>query len=259
MDRADPKKQSTALENVTIVLVSPRGSGNVGSVARAMRNTGLSDLALIDPCEFTNDEALSMACKADSLLRGARVFDSLDAYAPGGGVLVGATRRMGKLRHPLLTLDEAAENILSLAAGSPVSILFGREDRGLTNEETAICDILFEIPACADYPSINLSHAVLLVCHHLWRIHAPAGPSFAVAPRVEVEEMYAHLEAALRSIEYGERGGEHLLSTIMRNFRRLFGRTGLMQKEINMLRGIFTQIEARAGGTRAGERTGGRG
>lgn len=231
--------------NISIVLVEPQSSGNVGSVARAMRNTGFSDLVLVNPCDYMNNDAWSMACKADDVLKSARVYPTLDECIKDAGILIGTTRRMGRIRYPVLTLQEAVPKILELSKANNVSILFGREDRGLENEEIPLCDILLEIPACADYPSINLSHAVFIVCYHLFIARNEKGPAVKVAPREELEKMYAHMEDALRALSYGEKGGEYLLSAILRSFRRLFGRTGLMQKEINMLRGIFTQIENR--------------
>ena len=126
-----------------------------------------------------------------------------------------------------------------------VSILFGREDKGLKNEEIKLCDTLIEIPAHKKYPSFNLADAVLLVCHVLFMAEKPSGPSITLAPWKEVDGMYIHLEKTLRKLDYGKKGGAHLLRAIMRSFKRLFGRTGLMQKEVNMLRGICTQIEAR--------------
>ncbi|MBI5902243.1 MAG: RNA methyltransferase [Deltaproteobacteria bacterium] len=211
-----------AIDNISIVLVEPQSPGNVGSVARAMKNTGFSDLVLINPCDYRNNEAYSFACKADDVLLGARRFPDL-----------------------VLTLAEGVPKIVELASRNSVSILFGREDRGLTNEEIPLCDMLLEIPAHPDYPSFNLSQAVMLVCHHIFTFGGDRGPVIKTAPRQELEKMYAHLEETLRKLDYGEKGGEHLLESILRSFRRLFGRTGLMQKEINMLRGIFTQIEDR--------------
>lgn len=243
--KRDGPKAEQRIGNISIVLVEPRGSGNVGSVARAMKNTGFSDLVLINPCDYLNNEAYSMACKADDVLRNARVLPTLDECIKSTGVLVGTTRRMGKLRYPLLTLEEAAPRILEMSETNRVSILFGREDRGLENDEIPLCDILLEIPTSETYPSLNLSQAVMLVCHHLFTAKEQKGFAVEVAPREELERMYVHMEATLRALGYGEQGGEYLLQAILRSFRRLLGRTGLMQKEINMLRGIFTQIEGR--------------
>ena len=249
------KKKRPLLENIEIVLVEPQSPGNVGSVARAMKNTGFGRLALVKPCDFTTNEALSMACKADDLLRASVVYPTLDACVADTGVVVGTTRRQGRVRYPILTLDEAVPKILEFASGNKVSILFGREDRGLENDEIPVCDILFEIPTNEEYGSLNLSHAVFLVCYSLFTAVGAAAPTVKVAPREELLKMYLHMEETFRSLGYGDMGGEHLLETILRSFRRLFGRTGLMQKEINMLRGIFTQIQSRVPDSGAGKGT----
>ncbi|MFQ5465500.1 MAG: RNA methyltransferase [Thermodesulfobacteriota bacterium] len=242
--------------NVRVVLVEPRGPGNVGSTARAMKNTGFSNLVLINPCDYLSNEALSMACNAGDVLRSASVHGGLGGFLRGPMVTVGVTRRIGKLRSPVVTLEEAVPMITGFAARSPVALIFGREDKGLTNDEIGLCDMLVEIPTHEDYPSVNLAHAVFIVCHRLFMAAswtAPdrgplSGPAYEVAPREEVERLFAHLERALRSLGYGDRGREYLLRLILGNFRRLFGRTGLAAREVKMLRGILAQIEKRAGG-----------
>lgn len=243
--KGDAPRAEAKAGNISIVLVEPQSPGNVGSVARAMKNTGFSDLVLVNPCDHLNNEAYCMACKADDVLTGATVYPALDECIKNTGILVGTTRRMGRLRYPLMTLEEAVPKILEMSETNRVSILFGREDRGLENDEIPRCDILLEIPTSPAYPSLNLAQAVLMVCFHLFTAQSRKAPVIEVAPREQLERMYVHMEEALRALGYGEQGGEYLLQTIMRSFRRLYGRTGLMQKEINMLRGIFAQIEGR--------------
>jgi TrmH family RNA methyltransferase len=162
-----PKGNQSVNTNISIVLVEPQGSGNVGSVARAMKNTGHSDLVLINPCDYLNNDAFSMACKADDILRNARVFEKLEDCVKETRLLIGTTRRMGKARYPVLTLQESVDKILEFSSTNRVSILFGREDRGLLNEEIPLCDMLIEIPTHEDCPSLNLSQAVFIVCYHL--------------------------------------------------------------------------------------------
>ncbi len=232
---------------IRIVLVEPRSPGNIGSVARVMKNTGFRDLVLVNPVEFRNDEAFSMACKAGEMLLGPPVFQSLEEAVKGSGVVVGTTRRKGKTRYPILTLYDAVPKILSLARRNTVSILFGREDKGLRNDEISLCDLLVEIPTHNEYPSLNLSHAVFAVCHAFFNARTPAEPSMAVASREDVEMMYEHLERTLRLLGYGDavKRSEFLLRSMMRNFRKLFGRTALMPREVNMVRGVLTRIEER--------------
>lgn len=233
------------MNTISIVLVEPQSSGNIGSVARAMENTGFSNLVLVNPVDYKNNEAYSMACNACGTLLKAKVFTDIRSAIKDSGLVVGTTRRKGRERYPVLTLQEAIPNILTAAKKNKVSILFGREDKGLKNEEIKLCDLLVEIPTHKKYPSLNLSHAVFLTCYELFRAEIPASPSIKLAPWEEMEGMYIHLEKTLKKLSYGEKGGKHLLKAIMRSFKRLFGRTGLMQKEVNMIRGICTQIEER--------------
>lgn len=240
--KTKPARSAPSQDNISIVLVEPRSSGNVGSAARAMSNTGFKNLQLVAPCEYKNNEGFSMACKADGLLLKAEVFDNLHECVEAAAVIVGTTRRKGRVRWPVMTLAEAVPKILELSAANKVAILFGREDRGLTNDEILLCDMLIEIPSSDEYPSLNLSHAVFIVCYHIFTAALPPVPSMTTAARSELDGMYKHLEEALRALNYGEQGNEYLLKTILHNSKRLFGRTGLMQSEVNMLRGIFTQI-----------------
>jgi TrmH family RNA methyltransferase len=237
--------QQDAAKNINIVLVCPKSPGNIGSVARVMMNTGFSNLSLVDPVGFDNDEAWSRACNADSVLKSAKVFSSLDSAIEDSSVVLAATRRRGKLRHPTLTLNEARDEIMRLAPANKISILFGREDHGLSNEEVERSNIVFEIPTHEDYPSLNLSHAVFSLCHTLFTTDLLEEESIKLAARGDVLKLHVHMEAVLRGLGYGEKdkGGDYLLGVILRNFRRLFGRTGLMKKEVNMIRGILARIE----------------
>ncbi len=243
--RGKPPKAHERLENIRIVLVEPRSAGNVGSVARAMKNTGVACLRLVNPCEYKNNEGFSMACNASEVLLKAEVFSSIKDAILDCPVAIGTTRRQGRVRYPVLTLDEAMPGISRLSEKNRVAILFGREDKGLKNEELRGLDMLIEIPTHGDYGSLNLSHAVFAVCHRLFTAKNPVQPVIKAGERDELERMYEHLEETLRALDYGRQGNEYLLSSIMRSLRRLFGRTGLMRKEVNMLRGVLTQIQAR--------------
>ena len=114
--------------NISIILVEPQGSGNIGSVARAMANTGLSNLVLINPVDYKNNEAYSMACNACNILLEAKVFPCIKDAIRDSGLVIGTTRRKGKIRFPLLTLQDVIPNILCASQKNKVSILFGRED-----------------------------------------------------------------------------------------------------------------------------------
>ncbi len=233
---------------VDIVLVEPQGAHNMGSCARVLKNTGFENLVLLNPAEFRNDDAYSMACRAKDVLLKARICGNIEEALEGVRLVAGTTRRKGKFREPLLTMDEALPTIYDRSRNNRVAILFGREDRGLENPVLSRCDMLFEIPSAEDYPSLNLSHAVMVVCHNLFMMSGRKAEHKIVAcDKEDVERMYEHLERTLRLLGYGDpdRKGEFLLESVMRNFRKLFGRTSLMKKEVSMMRGILTRIERR--------------
>ncbi|MBI5893699.1 MAG: RNA methyltransferase [Deltaproteobacteria bacterium] len=244
-----------SFQNIHIVLVEPQSSGNIGSVARAMKNTGFKNLILINPADYKNDKAYKMACKADDVLLGAKVFTKLSNAIKDSSLVIGTTRRKGRMRYPVMTFYDVLPQIVKTSKKNKVSVIFGREDKGLSNEELKLCSNIVEIPTNKNYPSLNLSHAVFLVCYEIFRatpspFPLPAwervrGQSITLATMDEINDMYIHLEKTLQKLDYGEKGGTHLLDAIMRGFKRLFGRTGLMQKEVNMLRGICAQIEKR--------------
>jgi len=254
IDRAG--HDAASLQDISIVLVEPQGPANIGATARAMRNNGLRRLVLVNPCEYKNDECFSRACNAGRVVLEAQVFNSLKDCVREFGFVMGTTRRTGKQREPLLDVSEAVPMIMDMNQRNATAILFGREDRGLVNTELALCDAFVELPTHEDYPSLNLSHAVFLLTHYLYMASSPGGRELktgrtlravTAAPREERENMYAHMEETLRALDYGDEGREFLLRAIMKNFRTLFGRTALMEKEVNMLRGICSQILIRLG------------
>ena len=245
-DSVEEQSRATVFDGISIVLAEPLYAGNIGSVSRVMGNTGFRELRLVNPREYRNDEGFSMACNSPDILLAAREFPSVEEAVKGSHILLGTTRRVGKRREPHFTLSEVVPKILSeWRAGSKVSLLFGREDHGLNNEELELCDMLFEIPSHDLNPSLNLSQAVFSVCHALFTHALPIEPAVERAEREQVERLFIHLDEVLKKLGYGEPGSEFLLGSILHNFRRLFGRAGLMQKEVNMLRGILTQVEAR--------------
>lgn len=152
-------------KRIAVVLVRPAGALNIGSVARAMMNSGFSELLLVNPAEFRNDEAYKMAVSAREILERARVTKSLDEAVAGRRAVFGVTAR-ARHKRPRLTPAEAVERIEAL--GQDTALVFGPEDHGLASEEIDLCQYLVGIPAHPDLTSYNLAQAVLLVCHALF-------------------------------------------------------------------------------------------
>jgi tRNA C32,U32 (ribose-2'-O)-methylase TrmJ len=237
-----PKKKAAkppANSNISIVLVEPQSSGNVGSTARAMRNTDFTDLVLINPCDYKNNESYSMACKADDVLARARVFPTLESYLNEPSIVVGTTRRVGRQRFPVMPLDEAVSHPGGPAkTGQPDS----RQGRTRLLNRRYLCDARRDthIRGLSVDKPLSRGSPYATTCSR----RSPRS-RIKAAPKEEVEKMYAHIEQTLKELCYGDSGGEYLLEAIMRSFKRLFGRTGLMLKEVNMLRGILSQVQKR--------------
>jgi tRNA/rRNA methyltransferase len=231
------------LSRIRIVLVEPRVPENIGMAARAMKNCGISRLVLVRPVEHLSAAACRPAMEAYPLVQAAEVHTQLAEAIQGSRMIVGATRRGGQDRHPLLTPAAWIREVLPRAEGQEVSILFGTEKDGLTREAPDRCDVLLTLPAHPDYGSFNLAQAVLLVCYELFRAspdYAAGDSRLELATDKEREEFYTHLESLLLSVGFLH---ENNPGRIMSSLRRLFGRTGLEERDIRILRGILSQVE----------------
>jgi len=231
------------LERTRFVLVQPQSGGNVGSAARAMKNLGFSRLLLVDPhCDPLGREARMMAVEARDVLEGVAIHADLAEALAGATTVVGTTRRLGKHRRPHFPLDEAAPRLTRLAAEGELALVFGREDRGLTDAELDRATDLVYLRAAEIYPSFNLAQAVLLAAYELQRAsgggRADTGPAPVLAGHAEREGFYAHLERALWAIGFL---GPDSREVLMRRLRRIFGRTELTREEVKLLRGIARQ------------------
>jgi tRNA/rRNA methyltransferase len=249
--------------NCRVVLVRPQIAANVGAVARAMRNFGLSDLVLVEPAADPADrEARRLATHGEGILdRARRVTEFGEAVADC--VLVAATsaRTGGLFRAQTVGWPEQIMPAVIDAAGQgPAALVFGTESSGLTNEEVSRCHFLIHIPADADYPALNLAQSVVICLYELrlaWMrdvqpsrererpeveasqlpvAHAPRSP---VADCATQEQMYAHLRDALEAIHflYGEKS-----DALMHAVRHLIGRAKPTRMEVKLLHGLARQL-----------------
>jgi len=236
-------KGDTARSRVRIVLVRPRGAGNVGSVARAMKNMGLHDLVLVRPSLRRRFWATAMAVHAVDLLDAARTVQTLDEAVADCGFVLGTTCRRGPYRSRARTPRELAPQIVSFARSGPVAIVFGPEDHGLSNHDLRCCQQLIHVRTESAYPSLNLAQAVLLCCYEIRQAEFDGrgvGSQPARAPAGDVEFAYQKFEAALLRIGFlNTENPDH----IMFAFRRMFGRSGLEPRDVRILLGLARQIE----------------
>ncbi len=240
----------SAFSNISVVLVNTSHPGNIGASARAMRNMGLSRLVLVQPKEFPSGVAVGRAASAVELLEQAQVVDSLGEAIADCGLVIGASARSRRIPWPLLTPEQGARKALAEAGGHRVALVFGREDTGLSNEELQLCHYHVRIPADPEYSSLNLAAAVMVVCYELYKAALPeANDDTGVIEREwdqematgdAVEHFYEHLEKVLIAVDFHDPDNPRQL---MQRMRRLFGRIRIDVMEMNILRGMLTEIE----------------
>lgn len=228
-----------------IVLVGTTHPGNIGASARAMKNMGLNDLALVAPRCFPDDEATARASGADDLLAGATVVDTLEEAIRDCVYVAGASARSRAIHWPYLEPRECAARLIAESAGGPVAVVFGPEKSGLSNTDLDHCDTLLSIPANPGFSSLNLAMAVQVVAYELLLAghESPESafePDAPAATSEELEYFYAHLETVLRDIRFLDPDNPRVL---MRRLRRLFVRARPDRNELNILRGILTAVD----------------
>ncbi|MGD9660998.1 MAG: tRNA (cytosine(32)/uridine(32)-2'-O)-methyltransferase TrmJ [Porticoccaceae bacterium] len=244
--------ETDILNQVRVVLVDTTHPGNIGGAARAIKNMGLSQLWLVSPKEFPADRALWRAANATDILDKAVVVETLDEAISGCGMVVGTSARNRSIPWPLLNPRECGRKVISEARAHQVAMIFGREDRGLTNDELQKCTYHVHIPANPEYSSLNLAAAVQVLCYEV-RMAAledasgdlPDLNEWDIPPaKIDDIEMYfQHLEQALVDIGFHDRGNPRQTMT---RLRRLYGRIRLDEMELSILRGVLTAMQNQA-------------
>ena len=235
-------------DNLTIVLVEPQHPGNIGAVARAMKNMGLGNLALVNPKRFPDPQAEWRAAGAIDLLEKAVCYDSVHEAIKGCHVVIGTSARSRNIPWPSLVLRELPEQFKSYPADQKIAILFGREDSGLTNEELQFCQLHMQIPSHEDYPALNLAMAVQVVGYELFaskeKSNQPKGEwDRRLASSGEVELMLEHFENVLLETDFLNEANP---GKTMVRLRRMFSRIGLDDTEVQILRGILKHMDPRS-------------
>ena len=155
------------IENVIIVLSEPKDPVNIGGVVRAMKNMGLGRLHLVRAENFAPRRIEGVAHTGMDIIRSAGIFDRLEDAVAGAGLVVGTTARGRRVRRSYRRPREAAEEILSVAAEQDVALVFGREDRGLSNHDLDLCNRIIVIPTHPEHSSLNLAQAVMIVAYEI--------------------------------------------------------------------------------------------
>lgn len=237
-------------DNIYFILVEPKESGNIGASARAIKNMGFKNLCLVNPPSVITDEARWLACNALDILESAEIFNNLADAIKDKAIIAGTSRRKGRRRGIFMNVEEGAGRLHDFAMNNKVAILFGREDRGLYNEEVGECGFLITIPASKKQPSLNLAQAVLIVAYELSRTEYSVRQSAVDGQQSErlinhgqLTALYSRISEVLRLLEYIPKGDRNLEEKIMQNLKHFIGRAGLADWELKMLHGICSQIE----------------
>ena len=230
------------LTNLRVIMVRPRGSGNIGSVARAMKNFTAAELAIVGTARTQSFWARAMAVHGRDVLADARCYDSIRAAIADCTLVVGTTCRAGLYRSHSRTLRDLAPEIAAAARKGKVGLLFGPEDHGLSNKDLEHCQLLLTIPTNAEYQSLNVAQAAVICLYEIFAAAlAPARDDGIQRAEAEaIERLFDIMRNSLLKIGFlDSENPEHILLAL----RRILGRGGLEDKDVRILTGMFRQIE----------------
>ncbi|MCF6299984.1 MAG: RNA methyltransferase [Proteobacteria bacterium] len=235
------------LTNIQFVLLNTSHPGNIGASARAMKVMGLTDLALVSPKHYPSAEATARASGADDVLFNARVCDDLDTAISMSSLVFGSSSRNRGMNIPVIDVREAAAKIVSASENQRVSVLFGRESVGMSNEEMQRCHYLLRLPANPEYASLNLAPAVQVIAYEI-RVAELSNDSESSQSKIhhadyaDMEKMnsfYQHLFETLEKLEFLDENNKH---SIQEKLRMMFNRLHPEKFEMDILRGILSRI-----------------
>lgn len=236
-------------KNIRFVMVNTSHPGNIGAAARALKTMSLSELVLVSPKKFPAEEAIWRAAGGQDILDRVRVVDTLDDAIANCGLVVGTSARGRRIPWPLLTPRAAGDKIWAESKQHEVAILFGREDRGLTNEELHRCHLHVHIPGNPEYSVLNIASALQIIAYEIrmsWLNELSGGPlefddwDMPLADPKQMEHYFTHLEETL--IKIGFLNTDNPRQTMTR-MRRLYNRVRMDEMELNMLRGMLTALQ----------------
>lgn len=247
LQRKAMHNKSNILKQFDVILCRPSHGGNIGSAARAMKTMGLTQLYLVQPKKFPTDESYALAAGADDILDSALIFNSIEEALLKSHIAVGFTARKRELSQPHQNVRRTAKDLIGAATNNKIALVFGNETNGLSNNEIKHCQLLSFIDADKNYSSLNLGQSVQICCHEIRMaldfentnpINKKQSPQFVT--QSQLNGFFLHFEEVLDNIGYLKKiQGERLMQRI----RLLFNRTQLDKDEINIMRGIFTEIQ----------------
>jgi len=222
-------------------LIATTHPGNIGAVARAMKNMSMRQLYLVAPKVFPSADATSRASGADDILSSALVCPTLSVAIADCQLVIGASARSRTIAWPELNPRTCAQLLTTENPQHKVALVFGRENSGLKNQELDLCHYLLKIPCNPAYSSLNLAAAVQIVCYELFiasaqTVQPESKPEVSLASAEQMSAFYTHLSQALTDIGFMHPDKS---KSIMRRLNRIYNRSRLDTKELDILRGIL--------------------
>lgn len=245
----DERSRESGLGRVAVVLHQPQSLVNIAGAVRAMSNMGLQRLVLVEPAEFDARRIGGIAHRTEHIVESVVVVSSLEEALASCIYVAGTSARPRTAQRNYHRPRDLAPRIVARAAAGPVALLFGREDRGLSNAALDHCHDVLVAPTSVDHPSLNLAQAVLLVAYEVFLASAAAAPlpvgkrSLGPASADDMEEMYAALEAGLHQIDFFK---ARKPESVMRTLRTAFSRTTLDAHEARLLRSVGYEVRNQA-------------
>jgi len=243
--------------NIRIVLVETSHPGNIGAVARAMKNMCLQSLYLVRPKQYPDSHAMARSSGAIDVLNNAVVCDSLSEALSDCRLVIAASARSRSISWPTTTAPEAAQKLINGGMQAPVALVFGREDRGLNNEELDLCNFMVQLPANPEFSSLNIAAAVQVFSYEVRKTflagQALQQPSSSLASQsteldmedrpassINLKRLFDHLETTLVQVDFMP---AHRTRTLMRKLMRFFHKSQVTEEEVSIFRGILTELQ----------------
>ena len=244
------------LNKLRIVMVNTTHPGNIGAAARAMKNMGLSRLYLVDPIAKIDDEAMQRSSRAEDILNNVVICDTLEEALADCGLVVGTSARSRAIPWPLMNPRQCGDRVAqAVSADNEVAIVFGRESRGLTNEELHLCHAHVHIPTEESFSSLNVAQAIQVMAYEMrLAVHENVGQEdkesqerwgvdwdYPLATHEQLNGMLQHMEQTM--VEIGFLNPD-TPKQLMSRLRRLYQRAAPDQVEINIMRGMMTAMQS---------------
>ena len=240
------KVEPSDLDNIRVVLVRTYHPGNIGSVARAMKTMGLSDLALVQPRDFPSEEADKMALSAEDILQNATIYSDIQSATADCKLVMASTARIRGVDLPEVSPEACASKLLHESKQYKTALMFGPERMGLHNDDIRYATHRVTIPTSPNLQSLNIGAAAQTLCYEIYKQFSNQEPATAtkndreLADRDDHERFYTHLEDTIRATGFIRPGHG---GPIMLRLRALFARAEPDKEEINILRAILASID----------------